>query len=418
MAVSSDESLRGSDADQYPLLMERRDNSVNVEHVIDIDRGREASSSDSSGFRFPHGTSHVHSRGETNGAQSPPSGSSASTRSRTNSGSPSFARGGEAIGRRNWSPFNSGFWISIELAFTSSQIIASIIVLCLSRNEHPQTPLFAWAIGYTAGCFASLPVLYWRFIHRNPGTEGVVQPNQASPNANSASGQNSYVTIHEDHQSVPTSTYEGQTPINANTRIGLIMDYYKMALDCFFAAWFVVGNVWIFGGHASVSEAPNLYRLCIIYLTLSCIGYAMPFILCGMICCCLPFIFSVLGIREDQYQVKGASEESINTLPTYKFKVKKDNGITGQPIPEEGGFVAIGTEKELVISGEDAVCCICLTRYMDDDQLRELPCSHFFHSECVDKWLKISATCPLCKYEIVEQEEPPSSSPTDPVRQI
>lgn len=33
-----------------------------------------------------------------------------------------------------------------------------------------------------------------------------------------------------------------------------------MALDCFFAVWFVVGNVWIFGGHASAAEAPNLYR--------------------------------------------------------------------------------------------------------------------------------------------------------------
>ncbi|KAL9993139.1 hypothetical protein Hdeb2414_s1070g00978021 [Helianthus debilis subsp. tardiflorus] len=30
------------------------------------------------------------------------------------------------------------------------------------------------------------------------------------------------------------------------------------------------------------------YRLCIVFLTFSCIGYAMPFILCGMICCCLP----------------------------------------------------------------------------------------------------------------------------------
>jgi len=33
-----------------------------------------------------------------------------------------------------------------------------------------------------------------------------------------------------------------------------------MALDCFFAVWFVVGNVWIFGGHTSPSDAPQLYR--------------------------------------------------------------------------------------------------------------------------------------------------------------
>ena len=38
------------------------------------------------------------------------------------------------------------------------------------------------------------------------------------------------------------------------------MEYFKIAVDCFFAIWFVVGNVWIFGGHSSADQAPNLYR--------------------------------------------------------------------------------------------------------------------------------------------------------------
>lgn len=43
-------------------------------------------------------------------------------------------------------------------------------------------------------------------------------------------------------------------------RLKVVFEYYKMGLDCFFAVWFVVGNVWIFGGHSSISDAPNLYR--------------------------------------------------------------------------------------------------------------------------------------------------------------
>lgn len=83
----------------------------------------------------------------------------------------------------------------------------------------------------------------------------------------------------------------------------------------------------------------------------------MPFILCAMICCCLPCIISILGVREDMNGVRGASEESINSLPTHKFKVKRDHSSSNSdsPVVEEGGFIAAGTEKERAISGEDAV---------------------------------------------------------------
>lgn len=96
-----------------------------------------------------------------------------------------------------------------------------------------------------------------------------------------------------------------------------------------------------------------IHRLCIVFLTISCIGYAMPFILCATICCCLPCIISVMGFREDLTQNKGATPESINALPTYKFKVKKNK--SGNKEAAEGGVVAAGTDKERVISGEDAV---------------------------------------------------------------
>ena len=68
--------------------------------------------------------------------------------------------------RQRTSPLNSGLWITIELTITISQIIASIIVLSLSRGEHPQAPLRGWVIGYAAGCLATLPLLYWRYTHR------------------------------------------------------------------------------------------------------------------------------------------------------------------------------------------------------------------------------------------------------------
>lgn len=104
-----------------------------------------------------------------------------------------------------------------------------------------------------------------------------------------------------------------------------------------------------------------MYRLCIVFLAFSCIGYAMPFILCTTICCCLPCIISVLGFREDFSQNRGATQESINSLPTYKYKIKKNKSSSDKDNSSgEGGIVAAGTEKERPISGEDAVSFIYL----------------------------------------------------------
>lgn len=54
-------------------------------------------------------------------------------------------------------------------------------------------------------------------------------------------------------------------------------------------------------------------------------------------------------------------------------------------------------------------CCICLSAYEDGSELRELPCGHHFHCMCLDKWLCINATCPLCKFNILKADSQSSS---------
>ena len=45
-------------------------------------------------------------------------------------------------------------------------------------------------------------------------------------------------------------------------------------------------------------------------------------------------------------------------------------------------------------------CCICISSYEDGVEIRELPCGHHFHCACIDRWLHMNSTCPLCKLNI------------------
>ena len=45
-------------------------------------------------------------------------------------------------------------------------------------------------------------------------------------------------------------------------------------------------------------------------------------------------------------------------------------------------------------------CPICLQKYKGSDIIKEFPCKHIFHKNCIFKWLKTSNLCPLCKYDI------------------
>ncbi|KAG2619812.1 E3 ubiquitin-protein ligase ATL9-like [Panicum virgatum] len=47
-------------------------------------------------------------------------------------------------------------------------------------------------------------------------------------------------------------------------------------------------------------------------------------------------------------------------------------------------------------------CAVCIVELRDGDSARLLPrCGHRFHADCVGAWLRLHATCPLCRAIVV-----------------
>ena len=69
-----------------------------------------------------------------------------------------------------------------------------------------------------------------------------------------------------------------------------------------------------------------------------------------------------MGIREDLSKPRGASTETIDALPTYKFRLRKNDGIDSEQMrlkANKAGYLSNGTQDERVISNEDAVSSMC-----------------------------------------------------------
>ncbi|KAH0973919.1 hypothetical protein GBA52_015818 [Prunus armeniaca] len=69
--------------------------------------------------------------------------------------------------------------------------------------------------------------------------------------------------------------------------------------------------------------------------------------------------------------------------------------------PKPASKASVEALEKLVFDGEvDYQCVVCMEEMVRGDQVTCLPCSHVFHGNCVIKWLKLSHTCPVCRFKL------------------
>jgi len=74
-----------------------------------------------------------------------------------------------------------------------------------------------------------------------------------------------------------------------------------------------------------------------------------------------------------------------------------------EPVPR--GMLSLDHLPTLVFEGQElpssqTTCAVCITDFEVSEELRALECAHHFHKECIDKWLGVAPSCPVCKGEV------------------
>lgn len=74
----------------------------------------------------------------------------------------------------------------------------------------------------------------------------------------------------------------------------------------------------------------------------------------------------------------------------------------GCPPASKASIAAMETVE--VAGGEDDRCPICLEEWEAGEKAKRMPCKHRFHGECIEKWLNVHGSCPICRYEMPVDE--------------
>lgn len=113
---------------------------------------------------------------------------------------------------------------------------------------------------------------------------------------------------------------------------------------------------------------------------------------------------------------RGVTREIIETIPVKKYSKSKrsccnteTNTNTNANADLSQGIANNANEN----NEEGEVCPICLLEYEEGDEIRCLPCNHFFHKDCVDSWLVNNSSCPTCRQSICTNASDDSSPPNN-----
>ncbi|XP_027341743.1 E3 ubiquitin protein ligase RIE1 isoform X2 [Abrus precatorius] len=279
--------------------------------------------------------------------------------------------------------------VALDMTWNIAFVVVAAVMLGCTLEEKPNTPIRVWICGYTVQCLVHVALVWLEYRKRNE------RPRDEESGGNV---ENDDVNDSDDDERFISTDFDC-LQLRFTKRCASLNSMVSFL-------WWMVGFYWVVsGGDVLLQDAPRLYWLAVVFLAFDVFFAIFCVVLACLIgialCCCLPCIIAILYAVAGQ---DGASESDLSILPKYRFQM-----LNNEKAPSDGGGSMVpvcgGDLTQRILLPEDAECCICISSYEDGAELHALPCNHHFHSTCIVKWLKMNATCPLCKYNILKGNE-------------
>ncbi|KAL5722835.1 RING-type E3 ubiquitin transferase [Ranunculus cassubicifolius] len=76
--------------------------------------------------------------------------------------------------------------------------------------------------------------------------------------------------------------------------------------------------------------------------------------------------------------------------------------------PKPASKSSIEAMPKVVVTEDDKEkeCCpICIEDWVIGEEAREMPCKHRYHGKCIEKWLNMHGSCPVCRHKMPVDDE-------------
>ncbi|EOY03864.1 hypothetical protein QUC31_017536 [Theobroma cacao] len=79
---------------------------------------------------------------------------------------------------------------------------------------------------------------------------------------------------------------------------------------------------------------------------------------------------------------------------------RENEVVVNGSCPAASSVVERLVEVKIGIENDGFCCIVCIEEFEEGEIVKGLPCLHYYHGDCIIPWLRIRATCPLCRCEL------------------